>query len=93
METIQYVTDTKGNNTGLLIDLLNPKTEKVLHNLNTVQIDFLKLFAGGISKKHLQELKKIVVKYLTEKILDNGDKIWEEKNYSKETFNTFVEND
>ena len=93
MDTIQYIADTKGNNTGLLIDLLNPKTKKVLNNLNNIQIDFLKLFAGGIAEEHLQELKQIVTKYLAEKILDNGDKIWEEKKYSTKTFNTFVEND
>ena len=35
METIQYVTDTKGNNTGLLIDLLNPRIEKIKKIVST----------------------------------------------------------
>ncbi len=93
METVKYITNTKGEKTGLFIDLLNPQTDSVFKDLNQGQVEILKLFVGGFSDEYLGDLKKNISKFLAEKLLNNGDAIWEERKYTKKTFETFVEND
>ena len=95
METIHYLYDTQGNQTALQIDLLNLNKQigNRTSNINSAQIELLKLFANGFPDEYLVELKKILTNFLVEKILSEGDKVWDERTYTKETFDKFVEND
>ncbi len=95
METIHYLYDKQGLQTALQIDLLSLKKQmgNPLQNINNAQIELLKLFAIGFPDEYLIELKKLIANFLVEKILNQGDKIWEERAYTKETFDKFVEND
>lgn len=93
MKNIQYTIDNQGNKTGLFIDLSNTLNNNIFKNFNQAQLDFLKLFEAGISDENLTELKQIVASFLATKLLNNGDKIWQEKKYSEKDFENFVNND
>jgi hypothetical protein len=93
MQTLNYITDTNGNKTGLFIDLTDQKTDKIFSNLNDAQIEVLKLFAKGFPNEDLNDLKKYLATYLLKKIRTKANKIWDEKNYTTADFEKFVEND
>ena len=90
---IRYITDAKGNKTAVIIDLHKSNSDAVLQNLNSLQLDFLKLIANGFPDEYTKELRELIANFLAEKILDNGDRIVKERNYTKETFSKLVEND
>ncbi len=94
METIQYLYDTKGFKTAVQIDLKSfNKYIGNRTNINSAQIELLKLFVNDFPDEYLEELRKLLSNFLVEKILNEGDRIWEENKYTKETFDKFVEND
>jgi len=95
METLHYLYDTKGNKTALQIDLFDFNKNIGNENsiINSAQIQLLKMFSNGFPEEYLPELKKLLANYLVEKILNEGDKICEERGYSKENFNKIIEND
>lgn len=52
--------------------------------LSNIQLELLKLFSRDIEEKDLKEIKKLIVKYLSNKLSSDADKIWEDKNWSNE---------
>lgn len=52
--------------------------------LSNVQAELLKMFSADIPDKHLEELKKMMAKFLLDKARDKADEIWDEKGYSDE---------
>ncbi len=92
METVSYLYDKQGNQTALQINLQSFKKHHIT-DINSAQIELLKLFASGFPDEYLEELKKVIGHFLVEKILDQGDKVWQERNYTEETFENFVAND
>lgn len=53
--------------------------------LSNMQMELLKLYSTGIDDEHLNDLRKVIAKFLLEKARKKADKIWDEKCYSQET--------
>lgn len=58
--------------------------------LSNIQIELLKLYSVGISDENLLELKKIISKFLTQKMRDEADRVWIEKGYSEKNINEWL---
>ncbi len=52
--------------------------------LSNLQIELLKLYANGVSDKQLLEIKWMLVQYFADKATEEMDKVWEEKQLTKE---------
>lgn len=50
--------------------------------MNEHQLEILKLFSRELDDQDLLEIKRLMVKYLAEKVTKIADHIWEEKNWS-----------
>lgn len=53
-----------------------------LGKLNPLQLEILKLFSRNLDEKDLKEIKKLIVRYLAEKAINQADKIWEKNNWT-----------
>ncbi len=58
--------------------------ESVNFPLSNVQLELLKLFSRDIGDNDLKEIKKLIVGYLSKKLLSEADKVWDKKNWSNE---------
>ncbi len=58
--------------------------ESVNFPLSNVQLELLKLFSRDIGDNDLKEIKKLIVAYLSKKLLSEADKVWDKKNWSNE---------
>lgn len=58
--------------------------------LSNLQIELLKLYSVGVSDETLLELKKIISKFLTQKMRDEADRVWIEKGYSEKNINEWL---
>jgi len=52
--------------------------------LSNVQAELLKLFPANIPERDLEELKRVIAKFLLDKARDKADAIWIEKGYSED---------
>lgn len=52
--------------------------------LNKNQIEILKLFSREMEEEDMLAIKRLIVKYLGEKITRMTDKVWEEKGWTDE---------
>jgi len=57
---------------------------------NNAQIEILKMFSRPMKKKDLLELKKILIDFLSKKIDDESDKIWEKKKLTQVDLDKFL---
>lgn len=64
--------------------------ESINYPLSNMQIELLKLFSRDIEEKDLKELKRLIVKYLSNNLFDKTDKLWDEKNFSNEDMNRLL---
>jgi len=55
-----------------------------LNNLNQHQLDILKLFSRELEEKDLIEIKRLIVKYLADKVTGMADEVWDKNNWSQE---------
>ncbi len=51
---------------------------------NSAQLELLRLFAYDIREEDLEVLKKILLRFKAEVLMDKADRIWEEKGWSDE---------
>jgi hypothetical protein len=51
--------------------------------LNNAQRELLQLFCEDISEADLLFLKKVLLRFKAEFLMDKADKIWEKKNWSE----------
>jgi len=58
--------------------------ESVNYPLSNMQLELLKLFSRDIEDNDVVEIRKLIVKYLSQKLATSGNKVWEEKNWTKE---------
>lgn len=58
--------------------------------LSNVQEELLKLYSQNLSQDELNELKTVLGKYFAERATKEADKIWDEKKYSSETMETWL---
>ena len=52
--------------------------------LNSHQLEILKLFSRNLEDKDLIEIKRLIVKYLADKITNMVDDVWTKKNWTNE---------
>ncbi len=55
-----------------------------INNLNQHQLEILKLFARELDDNDLVAIKRLIVKYLADKITRMADDIWDKKNWTNE---------
>ncbi len=60
--------------------------------LNPVQLYLLELFSKEMSEKELIEIKELLMKYYQQKVDEELDAIWDNKGFTKESFNKATEN-
>ena len=70
-----------------------PSILESIEDLNKSQIEVLKMLSISEEKEYLLELKQLLAEFLMDKLINHTTKIWDERGYTKETFDKFVEND
>ena len=60
-------------------------------SLNAHQLEILKLFSRDMEEADLIAIKKLIVKYLAEKVTQKADQIWEEKKWTDEDMDRLLE--
>lgn len=58
--------------------------------LNKAQLELLKLFSRVNDEKELNDIKDMVVQYYAKKLLDETDRLWDERGYTQETMNQWL---
>ena len=59
--------------------------------LSNVQEELLKLYSQDLSPEELKELKTVLGKYFADKATKEADKIWDNKKYSNETMDAWLD--
>lgn len=58
--------------------------------LNKHQLEILKLFSRDMEEEDFLEIKRLIVRYLAEKVSDEADKVWEKNNWTNEDMNELL---
>jgi hypothetical protein len=53
-------------------------------HLNANQLEILKLFTRELDDKDLLEIKRLIVHYLSTKMINMADEVWEQNNWTDE---------
>lgn len=53
-----------------------------ISSLNSHQLEILKLFSRDLDESDLIAIKKLIVKYLAEKITKMADEVWDKNNWT-----------
>ena len=64
--------------------------ESINYPLSNMQLELLKLFSRDVEDSDLKEIKRLIVRYLSQKLTEKADKIWEEKNWTNEDMDELV---
>lgn len=70
--------------------LLIMQNVQVEFPLNKSQLEILKLFSREMDEKDLLEIKRLIVRYLGEKITKMADQAWDEKNWTQEDMEKLI---
>jgi|AntRauTorckE5430_2_1112549.scaffolds.fasta_scaffold06022_5 hypothetical protein len=57
---------------------------------NNAQLELLKLFSNDLKEAELKELKQILLEFKFRRVTKMVDEIWDEKGWTEETMNTFL---
>jgi len=64
---------------------LEKKNKEIMEAaLNNTQLEILNLFSANQSEEDLKEIKSLLVRYLSDKVVREADKAADEKNYSQQ---------
>ena len=63
------------------------------YSLTNLQQELLKLYASNIDDADLLHIKRYLASYFAGKAIKEADKIWEEKGYTNETMNRWLNED
>jgi hypothetical protein len=58
--------------------------------LSNVQEELLKLYSQNLSPEELKDLKTVLGKYFARKSTKEADRIWDNKKYSNETMDAWL---
>ncbi len=58
--------------------------------MSNIQMELLKLYSVGVSDDILLELKKVMSKFLMQKLREEAGKVWLEKGYSEKDLNEWL---
>jgi len=59
--------------------------------LNDLQLEILKLFSRDLDEKDLLAIKRLIVRYLAEKVTRMADQVWEEKGWTEDDMERLLE--
>ena len=59
--------------------------------LNNHQLEILRLFSRELDEKDLIEIKRLIVKYLADKVTGLADEIWEKNNWTNDDMEKLLE--
>ena len=62
-----------------------------VNTLSNAQVEILKLLADNLLEAELADLKKILLAFKLQRVVQLADKIWDEKGWSQETMNKFLQ--
>jgi hypothetical protein len=57
---------------------------------NNAQLELLKLFSNDLKEAELKELKQILLEFKFRRVTKMVDEIWDEKGWTEETMNMFL---
>ena len=60
------------------------KKANIKQPMTNLQLEMLKLFSLDLDEHDLITIKRLIVKYLAEKISDMADQVWEDNKWSDE---------
>ena len=60
------------------------------HRLSNLQQELLKLYSSDIPEEDLLHIKRYLANYFARKAIGEADQIWDEKSYTNETMNQWV---
>jgi len=63
------------------------------HPLSNLQQELLKLYASNVEDSDLLHIKRYLAKYFAEKAIKEADRIWDEKGYTNETMDQWLNED
>ncbi len=58
--------------------------------LSNLQLELLELFAQQVSNEDLVAIKKMLTDFFAQKAMDEADKLWDERQYSQRTMDTWL---
>jgi lysyl-tRNA synthetase class II len=58
--------------------------------LSNVQIELLKLYSTDLEYDDLMELRKVLANYFAQKAMNGADAVWDQKNLSSDTMETWL---
>ncbi|MDP2303736.1 MAG: hypothetical protein Q8N03_15070 [Ignavibacteria bacterium] len=58
--------------------------------LTNVQEELLKLYSQNLSPEEMKELKSVLAKFFASKAVKKANEIWDEKKYSNNTMDTWL---
>ena len=58
--------------------------------LSNLQLELLKLYSMNIDEKDLLHFKNYLAQFFMQKAIDEADKVWEEKGYSNELMDEWI---
>lgn len=61
--------------------------------LTNLQMEYLKLLSFDLGENDMKELRLLIAKFLNERMQKEIGKVWEEKKYSIETINQWLDED
>lgn len=62
-------------------------------HLSNIQKEMLKLYSTDIKEEELKDIKKMIGEYFAKKASKEADKIWEDKGYSDEEMDKWLNED
>ncbi|NJL13132.1 MAG: hypothetical protein HC913_09120 [Microscillaceae bacterium] len=62
--------------------------------LNPVQLELIKLFSfQSLDEQDLQAIKKLLTAYLSQKLVQEADKVWDKEEFSNELMDEWLNED
>jgi hypothetical protein len=58
--------------------------------LNNVQMELMKLFSTGLNDRDLIELKKVIAKFYSDKVIKQANEIWDAKGLTNEDMDKWL---
>lgn len=63
------------------------------NKLTNVQLELLKTFSYELPEEEIRELKKVLVKFFADRVRKKTSTIWQEKGYSNQTMQEWLEDE
>ena len=68
----------------------NKRTEIKAHALSNVQMELLKLYSTDLEHDDLMELRILLANHFAEKAMNGADTVWDQKEISVDTMETWL---